>query len=188
MKKDINKYIIEKKIKDLLILKHKNFYDHRGLFAEIYKKSEINKLIKNFSIKQINLSISKKNVARGLHLQIKPKMSKMMRVIKGEAIFFAINIKKNNAKKRELYISKFTENDNLHLWAPYYYARGFIALKNSTVVEYLCDAEYNPDQEYSLNIFDKTLKHNYLKKNYKISKKDRNAMSLDNFYKLNIKL
>ena len=87
MKKDINKYIIEKKIKDLLILKHKNFYDHRGLFAEIYKKSEINKLIKNFSIKQINLSISKKNVARGLHLQIKPKMSKMMRVIKGEAIY-----------------------------------------------------------------------------------------------------
>tara|TARA_B100000989_G_scaffold205478_1_gene155616 strand:+ start:2233 stop:2802 length:570 start_codon:yes stop_codon:yes gene_type:complete len=183
-----HKYSTYKKIDqidEIVIFSYKTFKDTRGNFYEIYKKSEINFLNYKFNIKQINSSLSKKNVIRGLHLQVNPKMSKIMRLIKGKAIFFAFDVSKKN-KKNKIHTKLVNENDPIHIWAPYYYARGFLSLSNNTMIEYLCDAEYNPFNEHTINIFDNDINHGLKNKKYILSNKDLNAQSIKQFREKNI--
>ena len=60
-------------IKDLFIIEeNKIFQDDRGLFFESWNLNKFNSLSLINTFKQDNISISKKNVLRGLHLQLKP--------------------------------------------------------------------------------------------------------------------
>ena len=56
-------------IKDLLLLTPQVYLDERGYFMESYNKLRIGKMIKDEFV-QDNESLSKKNVLRGLHLQL----------------------------------------------------------------------------------------------------------------------
>ena len=58
--------ILKTKFKDLLIIKNQKFFDNRGSFREVLIEKEINKKFL-FTV----VSISKKNVIRGLHYQKK---------------------------------------------------------------------------------------------------------------------
>ena len=177
--------ILQKKIDDILIIKFNKFEDTRGFFCEIYKASQYKKIIKKFKIKQINFSLSKKNVARGLHLQLFPKMAKMMRVVKGKAKFLAFDARKKNKYKRKLISLNISEKDNLFIYAPYYYARGFIALEKNTMIEYLCTGEYNNKTEFAINMNDKSFKPKLNVSKFKFSEKDKTAISLDYWFELN---
>lgn len=186
MKINQKKYSIKKKVDEVIFIKHKVFFDSRGEFKEIYKFDEFDFLNKNFKIKQINLSKSKKNVIRGLHLQLKPNLSKIMRVVKGSAILFSFDCRNKN-KKNKIISYKSHEDDNLLIYAPYYYARGFLSLENNTIIEYFCNNTYNPKSEYSVNFFDDNIQHSFKnKKKYIISKKDLNANTISEFKKLKL--
>lgn len=176
-------YKIHKKIKDILLIKHKKFFDERGYFAEIYRKNSFSNIIPNFKLKQINYSCSSKNVARGLHFQLKPNMSKIMRVVKGRAILLALDLRKK--QKQELYKIELNEDDNIHLYAPYFYARGFISLSNKTCIEYMCDAYYNPKNEFSINLLSNNIDLGIDKKKLKLSSKDKKGIMTQEFEGLN---
>ena len=80
------------------IFKSKFFKDNRGSFREVYKK----KFIKNKDFIFDCLSISKKNVLRGLHIQTKNSQAKFLTIIKGSRLakhhFF---LQKNKFFKRK---------------------------------------------------------------------------------------
>ena len=74
--------------KGLYILENNYFNDDRGVFSEIWNQEKMlkNGLKNNFN--QDNVSISKKNVIRGLHFQNQPHgQIKLVRVIKGKVGF-----------------------------------------------------------------------------------------------------
>ena len=64
--------IIKTKFKNLLVFKTKNFFDKRGLFREL----SIEKKIKQKFVFTV-VSVSKKNVLRGLHMQKKTTARKI---------------------------------------------------------------------------------------------------------------
>ena len=68
------------KFKGLVILNGIKHHDKRGYLRELF----LEKLIKKFKF-QIT-SVSKKNVLRGLHFQIKKPQGKLISVIKGEIL------------------------------------------------------------------------------------------------------
>ena len=74
------------------IFKSAVFKDNRGSFREVYKKKFIKK--KNFIFDC--LSISKKNVLRGLHIQTKNYQAKFLTVIKGEIFDVAVDLRKKS--------------------------------------------------------------------------------------------
>jgi dTDP-4-dehydrorhamnose 3,5-epimerase len=60
-------------IEGLVIIQPRIFHDERGLFFESYNQQALNLGIgKKTNFVQDNVSISKKNVLRGLHFQIPP--------------------------------------------------------------------------------------------------------------------
>ena len=74
------------------IFKTEIYKDKRGFFREIYKKN----LIKNTNFIFDCLSISKKNVLRGLHIQTKNSQAKFLTVIRGEIFDVAVDLRKKS--------------------------------------------------------------------------------------------
>ena len=71
--------IIKTKFKDLLIIKRPTHYDNRGFLKELFEQK---KHKKNFIFDYF--SLSKKNVIRGLHIQLKKPQIKLISVINGK--------------------------------------------------------------------------------------------------------
>lgn len=174
--------ILDKKIDDVTIIDYKSFKDDRGHFSEVYVSHLISKIIPDFAIKQINFSRSMKNVARGLHLQITPPMGKLMRVINGSATLFAFDCRKNNQIEKKIIELKLNSNSNKLVWAPHYYARGFISHEDNTLIEYFCTETYNAQGEYAINLLDDSLNLQYEINNLLLSEKDKSAMGISDWF------
>ena len=82
---------IKTKIKNLLVYEGKIFYDKRGNVREAFKKDVIKKNL-FFSV----VSKSKKNVLRGLHLQIRKPQDKFIGVLKGKILDVVVDLRKNS--------------------------------------------------------------------------------------------
>lgn len=105
--------------------------DDRGYFREVARG--------NF--KQINQSLSKRGVVRGLHYQI-PEVQKTVWVAHGSILDVAFNPATGEVRKRIL--SADTDD---YFVIPKGWAHGFQALEDS-VVCYGMDGEYDPDGDY----------------------------------------
>jgi len=111
------------------------FKDSRGCFEETFKPEYLGQVFV-----QDNQSWSKRGVIRGLHYQ--PGMGKLMRVVCGAAYLVALNLRTGEHISIAL-----TEEDSSAIWAPDYFARGFQALDNNTIIAYKCTDVYNPATE-----------------------------------------
>ena len=178
---------LHKKFGVIKIFNYDRFEDNRGYFSEIYVKDMVHEHLADYKIEQNNFSMTNKNVARGLHLQINPPMGKMMRLVKGRAILFAFECRRAHSEIKKIHSFEVNKDSNTIGWAPYYFARGFISLEDETLIEYLCTSRYNKNGEYAIKFFDQDLDHPY-QDNYKLSEKDMNAMSVRDWVSLNIDL
>ena len=82
------------KFKGLIILNGIKHQDKRGYLRELVLEKLINKRFK-FQI----LSVSKKNVLRGLHFQVRKPQGKLISVLKGEIFDVAVDLR--NQKRTE---------------------------------------------------------------------------------------
>ena len=75
----------------LLVIKNKKYYDNRGYFKELLKENIIKK-----KFPFIVMSYSKKNILRGLHLQINNPQGKFISVLKGKIFDVAIDLREGS--------------------------------------------------------------------------------------------
>ena len=120
--------IIKTKFKNLLIYKKDTFNDNRGYFRELY----LQKHFKNrfpFDV----MSYSKKNVLRGLHLQIKNSQAKLITVLKGKIYDVSVDCRKRSKTFGKYFAIHLSENDNTSVLIPEGFAHGFCALTNDEI-------------------------------------------------------
>jgi dTDP-4-dehydrorhamnose 3,5-epimerase len=122
------------------------FQDSRGYFSEVIKDPY--NTIPGFEIRQVNASWSIAGVFRGLHAQL--FMDKAMYVSSGKAIIFAVNIDPKSKLFGEVISEELQAGDGKLFYAPWWWARGFIALEDSTVT-YFCSTKYNGKSEVAVN-------------------------------------
>ena len=129
--------------------------DDRGLFFQSYDE-RISKFI-NKKFVQDNHSYSHKNVIRGLHYQWDSPMGKLIRVVRGAAIDYFVDIRKNSPTYGQYNCVELnTENNNM-IWIPEGFAHGFISLEDHTTVLYKCTTYYNNKGESGINPWDKDI-------------------------------
>ena len=162
------------KFKGLIVLNGIKHQDKRGYLRELV----LEKLIKKKFKFQIT-SVSKKNVLRGLHFQIKKPQGKLISVIKGEIFDVAVDMRKNSKTFGKHFSIKLNENNCSSVFIPPGFAHGFLTLKKENIVCYSCTEYRSPKNEKSLKYNDTKLKIKWPVKKPNISLKDKNANSLD---------
>ena len=155
------------KFKDLVILIGIKHQDKRGYLRELV----LEKLIKKRFKFQIT-SVSKKNVLRGLHYQIKKPQGKLISVIKGEVFDVAVDLRKNSKTFGKHFSITLNEKNCYSVYIPPGFAHGFLTTKKENIVCYSCTEYRSPKNEKSLKYNDPKLKIKWPKKVKIISNRD----------------
>ncbi len=162
------------KFKGLLILNGIKHEDKRGYLRELVLEKLINRKFK-FQI----LSLSKKNVLRGLHFQIRKPQGKLISVIKGEIFDVAVDIRKNSKTFGKHFSIRLSDKNCTSVYIPPGFAHGFLTLKKENIICYSLTEYRSPKNERSLKYNDPKLKIKWPTKKPNISVKDKNANNLD---------
>ena len=125
--------IIKTKFKGLLIYDKKTFYDNRGYFRELYIKKHF-KTSFPFDV----MSYSKKNVLRGLHIQLKAPQAKIITVTSGKIMDVAVDLRKNSVTFGKYCSVIMSEKSNFSFYIPEGFAHGFLCLSKNCTVNYKC--------------------------------------------------
>ena len=170
--------LINTKIKDgPKIIKTIIYKDKRGFLKETFN----NRLFKNKTFPFDIMSYSKKNVLRGLHLQLKKPQSKIITVTHGKIFDVAIDLRKNSKTFGKYVSIVISDNDNFSFFIPEGFAHGFLCLSKKCTVNYKCSNYRNAKSERTLSWNDKKIDIKWPIKKPILSKKDQNGLSLENF-------
>lgn len=164
--------IIKTKFKNLLIYNKKTFKDKRGYFRELFLQNHFKSKFP-FDV----MSYSKKNVLRGLHLQLKNSQDKLITVLRGKIFDVCVDCRKNSktfGKHFKIYLS---EKENKSLLIPAGFAHGFYALTNDVILHYKCSQYRDARSEIGILWNDKDLKIKWPIKKIIISEKDKKNIS-----------
>lgn len=145
-------------IPDVLLLEPKLFGDDRGFFYESFNQDQFQKLTRYaVTFVQDNHSRSQKNVLRGLHYQIQQPQGKLVRVIVGEILDVAVDIRRASPTFGQWVSARLSAENKKQLWVPPGFAHGFVTLSDVTEVLYKTTDYYAPEHERSIRWDDPTL-------------------------------
>jgi len=170
---------MRKKIKGIKIFKLNFFKDNRGNFLEIYKKKKIKE--KNFIFDCV--SISKKNVIRGIHMQVKNPQAKFLTVLKGKIFDVAVDLRKNS-KTFGKYFSIYLSNKSYSsIYIPKGFAHGFCALAKENIIYYKNSNYRDKENEIGIMWNDSDIKICWPIKKPILSLKDKKNISFREYCK-----
>lgn len=143
--------VINTAIPDLLILEPKVFGDERGFFYESFNKRRFAELTGiNTEFVQDNHSKSARHVLRGLHYQIQQAQGKLVRVVAGEVLDVAVDIRKSSPTFGQAVAVNLSSENKRMFWIPPGFAHGFVVLSETAEFLYKATDFYAPEFERSI--------------------------------------
>ncbi len=169
--------LINTKLPGPKIIKTNIYKDRRGYLKETFRNNLFGKTNFPFDV----MSYSKKNVLRGLHIQIKSSQAKIITVTHGKIFDVAVDLRKKS-KNFGKYVSVIiSDNSNFSFYIPEGFAHGFMCLSDKCTVNYKCSNYRNPKFERTLAWNDPNIRIKWPNKKPILSKKDRNGIPLNLF-------
>jgi dTDP-4-dehydrorhamnose 3,5-epimerase len=147
--------------------------DARGFFIETYHQAKFSELDIAVTFVQDNHSRSAQGTLRGLHYQLNNPQAKLCRVVEGEALDVAVDIRVGSphfGKWTSVLLS--TEEQN-QIYIPAGFAHGFLALTDTVQFLYKCSDYYAPGDEYGILWNDSDIKISWGTASPALSEKDR---------------
>jgi dTDP-4-dehydrorhamnose 3,5-epimerase len=142
----------------VLILEPRVFSDARGFFLETYNQRTMAELVITDAFVQDNHSFSAHNVLRGLHYQLKRPQGKLVRVVVGEVLDVAVDLRKNSATFGKWEAIRLSGENKRSLWIPAGFAHGFLVRSDGAHVLYKVTDFYSPEFERTIAWNDPDLK------------------------------
>jgi len=163
----------------LLILEPRVFGDERGFFLESYNERAMTGLGMQGHFVQDNHSCSRRNVLRGLHYQIKHAQGKLVRVVEGEILDVAVDLRRSSPTFRAWQAVRLSGENRRMLWIPAGFAHGFLVTSDKAHVLYKATDYYAPEHERTLAWNDPDLRIDWeLDGEPIVSAKDRRGVAL----------
>jgi dTDP-4-dehydrorhamnose 3,5-epimerase len=194
---EVNKLRIEA----VKVVRFARFHDHRGYFAEHYRKSNFANrpdldFMTDVQFVQANESYSQKGTVRGLHFQWNPYMGKLVRTLSGRMVDMVLDIRKYSPTFGKIILYDMPVDCKTDyqewIWVPPGFAHGNF-FPEDTIIEYFCSGEYSPGCEAGISPLaediDWTLCDTNLKKLFDstapssnlITDKDKNGFSVSDW-------
>jgi dTDP-4-dehydrorhamnose 3,5-epimerase len=134
----------------VLELRPQVFRDARGFLAETYHRERFASIGITESFVQDNHSCSKKGTLRGLHYQWPHSQAKLCRVVEGEALDVAVDIRLGSPHFGKWTSVLLSAAENNQIYIPAGFAHGFVALSDSVQFLYKCSDFYDPASEHGI--------------------------------------
>jgi dTDP-4-dehydrorhamnose 3,5-epimerase len=170
-------------IPGLKVIQPKIFGDERGFFLETYNLNRYREAGIPSTFVQDNLSYSHRGILRGLHFQNPSTQGKLVTVLQGEVYDVAVDIRLGSptfGKWFGIYLNGKTKQQ---FWVPAGFAHGFMVTSDAALFSYKCDANYSPQNEFSLAWDDPDFGIPWPDLQPILSAKDTNAVRLRDFPK-----
>jgi len=167
-----------KNFKNLKVINNMSFKDKRGYFKELLIEKKIKK-----KFPFLVMSYSKKNVIRGLHMQLNNPQGKYVSVIKGKIFDVCVDLRKNSKTFGKYFSLVISEKNSKSIFVPPGFAHGFCALDKENYVIYSCTKYRDAKSEVAINFNDGKLKIKWPVKKAIVSKKDKSAISFNEYLK-----
>jgi dTDP-4-dehydrorhamnose 3,5-epimerase len=172
--------VIASELPDVLIIEPRVFGDERGFFYESFNAKafkEATGVTDEFV--QDNHSRSQQGVLRGLHYQIEHAQGKLVRVIAGEVLDIAVDIRRSSPTFGRWVGIRLSAENNRQFYIPKGFAHGFVVLSETAEFLYKTTDYYTPAAERSILWNDPTLAIDWqLPIEPKLSEKDRLGKTL----------
>ena len=141
---------IETSLPGVFELRPTAFRDERGFFIETYHRSKFAEVGVSVVFVQDNHSCSRRNTLRGLHYQLERPQAKLCRVVQGQALDVAVDIRVGS-----LHFGKWTSvllsaDQANQIYIPEGFAHGFLALSDTVQFLYKCSQFYDPKDEFGI--------------------------------------
>ena len=164
--------VIKSKISGLKIIKSKIFKDKRGFLKEVFMQKIIKKENFIFDI----MSRSKKNVLRGLHIQLDKMQTKLITVTEGKIFDVAVDLRPKSKTFGKYVGLKISHNDDFSFLIPSGFAHGFVCLSKKCTVYYKTNNYRVASAERTLAWNDKSLNIKWPIKKPILSDKDKKGI------------
>ena len=132
--------------------------DERGVFLESYNERALAELGIEGRFVQDNHSRSKRNVLRGLHYQIRQVQGKLVRVVEGEILDVAVDLRRSSPTFGGWQAARLSAENYRMLWIPAGFAHGFLVTTETAQVLYKTTDYYAPEHERTVAWNDPDLK------------------------------
>jgi dTDP-4-dehydrorhamnose 3,5-epimerase len=169
---------IETSLPGVWELHPKVFRDERGFFMETYHQGRFAGLGISEVFVQDNHSCSTKGTLRGLHYQLRHSQAKLCRVVEGEALDIALDIRAGSptfGKWAGVLLSSRTQNQ---IYIPAGFAHGFLALSETVQFLYKCSEFFDQSDEHGILWSDPDLAIAWGISDPLVSEKDRRFATL----------
>ena len=141
---------IETSLAGVLLLEPRVFGDNRGFFLESYNERAFREAGIREHFVQDNHSCSAGNVIRGLHYQIQQPQGKLVRVVAGEILGVAVDLRRSSASFSKWEAFTLSGENKRMLWIPAGLAHGFRVVSETAHVLYKATDFYAPEHERTL--------------------------------------
>lgn len=176
--------VFETAIQDVKLIEPKVFGDDRGFFLESFQAERYAEQAGiTLAFVQDNHSRSARNVLRGLHFQRSKPQGKLVRVVRGEVLDVAVDIRRGSPTFGNVVAEILSEDNKRQLWIPPGLAHGFVVLSETADFEYKCTDYYDPSDEGSLIWNDPDLNIDWRVTDPILSAKDAQGLRLAELYR-----
>ena len=124
--------------------------DPRGFFVETYHRAKFAELGVMDAFVQDNHSCSGKGTLRGLHYQLRHAQAKLCRVVEGEALDVALDIRLGSPHFGKWTVVILSAEKQNQLYVPAGFAHGFLALTEKVQFQYKCSEFYDGGDEHGI--------------------------------------
>lgn len=120
--------------------------DERGTFHEVFKLSAISQeLGRDFTVKQVNQSLSSKGVIRGIHWTASEEgQAKYVSCPSGALWDVVVDLRPESPTFGKWDAAFLTADNRKSILISEGLGHSFLALEDETVANYLCSSEFNP--------------------------------------------
>lgn len=142
--------IIETKLPSCVVIEPAVFGDARGFFYETWNAERFGQASLPTHFVQSNLSLSTRNVVRGLHYQWPRPQGKLVSVLQGEVYDVAVDLRRGSPSFGEWDAVMLSADNRRQIWIPEGFAHGFAVVSDSAILSYLCTDVYVKEADASV--------------------------------------
>src|ERR1700693_5227066 len=144
-------------IPGVIVIEPQVFRDTRGFFLESYHQAQFTDLGVSDLFVQDNHSCSRRGTLRGLHFQLRHPQAKLCRVIRGEVLDVAVDIRRGSPTFRKWTSATLSAENMRQIYIPRGFAHGFVVVSEVAEFLYKCSDFYDPASEHGVHWSDPQL-------------------------------